>query len=169
MKNGVIDYAVYERGKDYLGTANIQLPEIVQKVLSYYAAGLGGDMEFPTGKVDAMEVTINWVTVTDSAYNLSTMREHQIEVRVAHGAYDQKKIAFLPEGVKYVMTIMPKSESMGQVQPSSPQAISGVYACHSFKMFIGNKLVRHVDPGNNINWDKDNGNILSGVNKILGK
>lgn len=169
MKTGVIDYAVYERGKEYLGTANVQLPDIAQKLLSYYAAGVGGDIEIPTGKVDAMEVTINWTTVTAAAYKMSTMRTHQIELRVAHSEFDQKKAAVQPEGVKYVLVVMPKSESMGQVQPSSPQAISGVYACLSFKMFIGNKLVRHVDPVNNINYDSENGNVLAKVNKILGK
>ena len=45
MKTGVIDYAVYERGKEYLGTANVQLPDIAQKLLSYYAAGVGGDID----------------------------------------------------------------------------------------------------------------------------
>ena len=168
-KVGVVDFAVFERGKDYLGMASVQLPTVNQKVIAYSAAGTGGDFEVPTGKIDPMSVTFNFHSVTDAATKLSTMRVHQVELRSVHQNYDPKKVAVNPEGIKYVMDIMPKSENFGQVQPASPQAVSGEYACHAFKMFIGNKLVRHVDPVKNINWDPDNGNLLAKYNKILGK
>jgi len=169
MKTGVIDFAIFKNGKEYLGAASVQLPDIVHKVISYSGAGLGGDIELPTAKVDPMEVTINWTTVTEAAYQLSTLRQHQIELRAVHQGLDRKAAAIAPEGVKYVLTVMPKSVGLGQVQPASPQAISGTYACHSVKMYMGGKLVRHVDPINNINWDADNGNALAAYNKILGR
>lgn len=169
MKTGVIDFAVFEDGKEYLGTANVQLPDITQKVIGVSAVGLGGDIEIPTGKVDAMSVTINFETVTPAASQLTTMRTHMIELRVAHQDYDRKTGSTSPAGVKYVMRVMPKTETLGQVQAASPQAVSGEYALHAIKIFHGNDLVRHVDPINNINWDKDNGNLLAGYQKILGK
>ena len=169
MKTGTIDFAVFEDGKEYLGLASVTLPNIAQKMLSVDMAGVGGTVEVPTGKVDAMSATFNFHSVTPAAYNLCTLRQHIVELREAHQDLDNASGALTPEGVKYVMSIMPKSETLGQVQPASPQAVSGEYAVHSVKMFFDGVLQRHVDPVNNINWDKDNGNILAAYNKVLGK
>lgn len=169
MKTGVIDFAVFENGSEYLGIANVQLSTITQKLITVSAVGLGGDIEIPTGKIDAMSVTLNFETVTEAAYQLSTMRTHMLELRTVHQNYDRKTGSVNPAGVKYVLRVMPKSENLGQVQPASPQAVSGEYALHALKMFFGNELIRHVDPINNINWDKDNGNLLAAYTKILGK
>ena len=169
MKTGVIDFAVFEDGNEYLGIANVQLSDITQKMISVSAVGLGGDIEIPTGKVDAMSCTINFETVTPAAYQLATLRTHLLELRTVHQNYDRKTGGIDPEGIKYVLRVMPKKETLGQVQPASPQAVSGEYAVHALKMFYGNELVRHIDPINNINYDKDNGNILAAYTKILGK
>lgn len=168
MKTGTIDFHVYEDGKKYLGMASVQLPNIAQKMLSVSVAGTGGDVEVPSGRVDAMTATFNFHTVTPAAYSLSTMRRHMVELREVHQDMDNASGALQGELVKYVMAIMPKSENLGQVQPSSPQAVSGEYAVHSLKMFFGGELQRHVDPVNNINWDKDNGNILGEYARMLG-
>ncbi len=169
MKTGVIDFAVFENGNEYLGIASVNFSDVTQKIINVSAVGLGGDIEIPTGKVDAMSVTLNFETVTPAAYQLATYRTHLLELRTVHQNYDRKTGSVNPEGVKYVLRVMPKVETLGQVQPASPQAVSGEYALHAVKMFFGNELVRHIDPINNINWDKDNGNVLAPYQKILGK
>lgn len=169
MKTGTVNFLVFEDGKEYLGMASVTLPNIAQKMLSVSVAGTGGDFETPSGRVDAMTATFNFHTVTPAAYSLSTLRRHIVELREVHQDVDNASGVINPDSVKYVMGIMPKSETLGQVQPSSPQAVSGEYAVHFIKMFYNNELQRHVDPINNINWDKDNGNILGEYDKILGK
>lgn len=168
-KTGVIDFAVFENGTEFLGIANVQLSTITQKLITVSSVGLGGDIEIPTGKIDAMSVTLTFKNVTKAAYQLSTLRTHLLDLRVVHQEFDRKSGNINPAGVKYVMRVMPKTENLGQVQPASPQEVSGEYALHALKLFFGNELIRHVDPMNNINWDKDNGNLLAGYQKILGK
>lgn len=168
-KNGTIDFAVYEDGREFLGFANVQLPDIVQKVLTVDVAGVAGTMEFPTGKVDAMTCTMNFHSVTPAAYSLSTMRQHIIELREVHQGFDAPAGSLESDGVKYIMAMMPKKVTLGQVQPASPQAVSGEYAVQSVKMLYNNELQVHVDPANNIFWDKDNGNVWAEYNKILGR
>ena len=168
MREGVMDFKVYEGTTNYLGIASVALPEITQKMLTVSGAGLGGDYEIPTGKVDAMSMTIRFRSLTYQQQQLTYMRKHTIELRAAH-LYDDPTYKNVSANlIKYVAVIMPKKITMGEISPASPQPVEGEFAVHKIEMYYGNELWLKVDPANNIYWDRYNGNFLDRYNKLLG-
>ena len=47
VKGGIIDYALYMDGKEFLGTARVTLPDISAKSFTANGAGIPGDVSFP--------------------------------------------------------------------------------------------------------------------------
>ena len=89
MDAGIINYAVYENGSEYLGMANVTLPNQSHKILTVNGAGIPGDIDLPVlGHKDAMRATFNFTDAPPAAYKLAEMRRHVIDIRAAHEEYD---------------------------------------------------------------------------------
>ena len=89
MNTGVINFAVYENGSEYLGLAKITLPDMTAKTFTVNGAGIPGDLEVPIpGHKDAMTVKIQFIDAPKSAYTLAEERVHILDCRAAHEEYD---------------------------------------------------------------------------------
>ena len=166
---GVIEYAIYENSKEYLGTANIQLPTIASKLFTVNGAGLGGDLDVPTRKKDAMHTTITFTDNGDGADKLSKETVHTLDCRVAHDVFDPKAGKMIIRKVKYIMECFPINQNEGTVTPANPQEGSVEMSVYSYKKYVDGKLVRHVDPSKLIDKDASGVNRWDKVKKALGK
>ena len=168
-QSGVIDYAIYENSKEYLGTANIQLPTITNKVITIGGAGMAGDVDVPIPKKDPMHCTITFTDNGIGADKLSKEIVHLLDCRVVHDVYDSKEGKMKSGKVKYIMKCIPITQTEGTVTPASAQEGSVEMSVLSFKKYVDGKLVRHVDPINYIDIDHSGINRLDRVKKALGK
>ncbi len=170
MNTGVINFAVYENGSEYLGLAKITLPDMTNKTLSVNGAGIPGDIDIPVpGHRDAMSVKIEFVDAPEAAYKLAEERQHILDCRAAHEEYDATTGAITVKAYKHILTVFPKSLGGGTVGTVAAQAVSGEYSCFARKDYIDGKLMLDYDPANFKDIDASGTDRLAAVRAALGK
>ena len=64
----VVNYAIYENATEYLGTTEVELPDIAFLTEEISGAGIGGKVEeIIMGHIEAMSTTFSFRTVTAAA------------------------------------------------------------------------------------------------------
>ncbi|MBE6537937.1 MAG: phage tail protein [Ruminococcaceae bacterium] len=170
MKAGVINFAVYENGSEYLGVAKVTLPDTENKTFTVNGAGIAGDIDLPVpGHRNAMTATITFTDATEAAYKLAENRKHTIDLRAAHEEYDSTSGALKVKAYKHILDIIPKKLGGGDVAPATPQSISGEYSVLARKDYIDGILVRDIDPVNFKDVGADGTDSLAEVRSALGK
>ncbi len=170
MDAGIINFAVYENGSEYLGMANVALPDRSNKKLTVNGAGIPGDIELPViGHRDAMTAKFTWTDVNSDTYKLWEQRRHLIDLRAAHEGYDSASGTIGVHAYKYVMEVIPTARTNGTVAPSSPQGSSIDVSVLSIKEYIDGKLVEDFEPINFKDIDSTGHDNLAAVRNALGK
>lgn len=169
MKTGTINYAIYEDGNEYLGTAKVTLPDATRKTLAVNGAGVAGDLEIPIPINEAETLKIDFITVSENAHKLAEYRVHTLDLRVAAQDYDSTMSKIGVSSHKHIVKVIPKTLGGGDVAPASAQAVSGEYNCISREEYIDGKLVEKYDPLNFVNIDASGNDNLAAVRSALGK
>lgn len=166
---GTIDFAVYEDSTEFVGMANVQLPDKNQKVITMNGAGIGGDVEVPmAGHYDAMTLTLAFRTYTEKLATLREHRRHQIELRVAQQNEDPVSGTLMVDTVKHVFVVVPKSAAGGTVAPAAAGDGNIVFSVRYWATYINGKKVDEVDQLNRV--DIVNGiDYNAPIRKALGK
>lgn len=164
-----IDFTIYQNSRDLIGVAKAKLPDIKFLTQSLTGAGVAGNMEAVLkGMVDAMTLGLDFISATDAAVNLCAPVKHNIDLRVAEQRWDTVAARSEVAGVKYVMVVIPKSFTPGQVAPASPADASGEYAVYYYAAYKGGKQLWEIDPYNYI--CKINGkDYMKEIRAALGK
>jgi len=170
MDSGIINYAVYEDGKEYLGMANVQLPDQVNKKLTVNGAGIPGDIDIPVvGHKDAMTCKFTFTDVNEQTYKICETRRHLIDIRAAHEQYDSVSGEIKVVAYKHVMELIPTGRTSGTVSPSSMQGSSVDFSVLSVKDYIDGTLVNDFEPINFKDIDASGTDRLASVRTALGK
>lgn len=166
---GTIDYSVYEDATEFVGIANVQLPEKVQKSITMNGSGIGGDVEVPIrGSYDAMTLTISFRTFSEKVAALREPRRHQIELRIAQQSEDPINGTTPVNAVKHVFIGVPKSASGGTVAPASAADCNVTFSVRYWATYVDGKKVDEIDQLNRV--DIVNGiDSNDPVRKALGK
>ena len=94
---------------EYLGTGEVEFPEIAFLAEEIKGAGIAGNIEaIVIGHLEAMTATFNFNTVTDAAIKLTEPRIHNIDCRVAQQVHDTRTGKTTQEAVKHILRTMPK-------------------------------------------------------------
>ena len=169
MKQGVIDFRVYEDGTEFLGVSKISLPDISFLTQNMSGAGIGGNMEVVLrGIIDSMSMTMDFKQTTDKTIQLAEPRPHNLSLCVAEQVEDMLNAKVSVENVKYVVIATPKTFKIGSIAPASSNDGSGEFAVRYFAMFIGGQRMIEVDPINSICYINGT-DYLADVRKALGK
>lgn len=146
-----IDFAVYENSKEMLGVAKATLPDIKFLTQTINGTGVGGNVEAVLkGMVDTMSLTLEFISATDSAVNLSTPVKHNIELRAAEQQWNSIGVKSVIEAIKYVMVVIPKSFNVGSVAPASSADSKSEFAVYYYAAYRGKKQLWEIDPYNYI-------------------
>lgn len=166
---GTVDFAVYEDSNEFIGIANVQLPDKNQKVITINGSGIGGDVEVPmVGHYDAMALTLAFRNYTSKLAKLREHRRHQIELRLAQEYEDPEHGTIGIDSIKHVFIGVPKSASGGSVAPAASSDGNVVLAVRYWATFIEGVKVDEIDQLNRI--DVVNGtDYNAAVRKALGK
>ncbi len=165
----IIDFEVYEDAVNFVGIANITPPDITYLSQTITGAGIGGNIEAVLiGMMEAMTCQMNFRSVTDAATKLAEPRKHNIDVRIAEQYWDTVDTAKEVQVDKFVMLVVPKTTSPGQIAPASASAASGQYAVYRYEAYKNGKELWCIDPFNYI--CRINGtDYMADVRKALGK
>lgn len=149
MDQSIINFAVYEDGKEYVGIAKATLPDLTSLTQSISGAGIAGNVEAVIiGHFDAMSLTLDFRTISSQSIRLSEPRRHNIDLRVAQQNENMTTAQLEVEKAKHIMVVVPKSDKGGSIAPASPSDGSGEYAVHYWATYINGKKVREIDPIN---------------------
>jgi hypothetical protein len=164
-----INFEVYKDSKMFCGVTKATLPNVqfIQQTVS--GAGIGGNVEtILPGMTEAMSLTLNFRTVTDNAIDLCQPKLHNIDLRIAEQIGDTVNGTKNIICDKYVMSVMPKQTSLGNVAPASPADASGEYSVQVFKGYKAGKLVFDIEPYN-YKCIINGTDYLAAVRKALGR
>lgn len=164
-----IDFEVYEDAKTLIGVAQVTLPEIAFMNTSITGAGVGGTVETPlAGMMEAMTLGLNFRSVTDAAVELAAPKKHNIDLRVAHQAWETTDVDKQVLADKYVMTVFPKKLAPGTIAPAAAADTNSEYSVYYFAAYKEGQRVIEIDPFNQICYI--NGvDHMADVRRALGK
>lgn len=92
VDESIINFALYEDANEYLGMAEVTLPELASLTQEITGAGIAGNVEAVIlGHFEAMTTTLNFRTVTRSAVSLNKPGYHTLTLRVAQQLKDTVK------------------------------------------------------------------------------
>lgn len=168
MPDKIVNYKVYKDAKDLLGTADVQFPDIESLAETIKGAGIAGEVELPTiGHIAAMNLTINWRTITGDTIALAAPVAHSLDFRVAQQSYDTGKGAITTNSVKHVVKAIPKKLTVGKVEAGGTADAGNEFSVTYYKMLIDGQVKVEVDPFNYI-FIIDGVDYLKDVRKSLG-
>lgn len=167
---GIIDFALYENGKEFIGMANVSLPNITNKMFTVNGAGIAGEYEIPVlGQTDSMSCTFTFTDNPKDAYKLANPGVHNIECRAVHEEFDTVTNKIRTTKYKHILKVIPKNQTGGTVAPASQQGATVECACLYREDWIDDKRVLLIDKPNNRNAGFDGVDINEQVNSALGR
>lgn len=169
IDQSVISFALYEDSTEYMGMANVTLPDLTALTQSINGAGIAGNVEAVLlGQFDAMTLGIKFRTLTPQVMKLAEPRIHNIELRIAQQNEDTVTGTLPINSVKHLFRVVPKSTKGGSIAPASPSDGSGEYAVRYWATFIDGKKMLEIDPMNFI-CVINGKDCTADVRKALGK
>lgn len=165
----VVNFAVYEDKNEFMGIADVQLPDLTALTQQISGAGIAGNVEaIIPGHFEAMTMTMNFRTTTTAALRLSEPRRHNLDIRVANQVEDTVAGRISNESVKHVLVVIPKKDGGGKLAPAAATDASGEYAVRYWATYVDGKKIREIDPMNSI-CIINGVDYLADVRKALGK
>lgn len=164
-----INFAVYEDNVEYVGMANVTLPNLAAIVQTLSGAGIAGNVEVPVlGHFDAMTLGLSFRTTTAQSVRLSEPRRHNIDLRAAQQIENTVAGQVEVQAVKHILVVIPKTDTGGTIAPAAQNGGSGEYAVRYWATYIDGTKVREIDPLNFI-CEVDGVDYLADVRKAIGK
>lgn len=146
LDEAVINFAVYEDATEFLGMAEVELPEITKLTAEMTGAGLNGTFNAPiAGHFEAMTATFNFRVPTKSQYSLFESRNHTLDLRAAQQQRDPVTGQIKTVAVKHVLVVTPTKLSPGKIAPASTADGSGEYSVSYYATYIDGKKVLEID------------------------
>lgn len=165
----VLTFDAYEDGTDYYGMAEVKLPDVSNLTTTVSGAGISGNVEASIlGFVDAMSMTMNFRTVTETSFRLAEPRRHTLDLRAVQQEEDVTTGEITKPVVKYIVVVTPKKLGLGTLKPASPADVSGEYSVSYIAAYINGKKMLEIDPYNFIYYVNGT-DYLAEVRNAIGK
>jgi len=145
----ITHFRIYEEGVNFMGIADVQLPDLESMTEEIKGAGISGAVESVTlGHYSAMTLSINWRVIEQDAIKLNEPRYHLLDIRVAQQSSDTSSSNITVDSVKHLVRCFPKKLGLGKLEVASPGDITSEYAVDYFATWIGNDKKIEIDPKN---------------------
>lgn len=166
---GTINFKVYEKEVNYLGIAEIALPDFEYATLAVSGAGLPGETEIPVlAQLKPLTTNITFLHANEAAAKLSTQEVHELALWIADEYLDSEAGQLDVDDRKIIMRVMQKKRTGGTLKPSSPQGVSGEYAVYYYAEYLNGKCTTLFDYFNNKYIDHSGVDRTEKINKALG-
>ncbi len=170
IPNILNDANIYVDGANWLGKAEVTLPEIAQEMKDYKAFGISGTVEVPIkGHVGKMEGTIKFKSMTADAANILYDPSHapMLDVRAAIQKYDPATGSMQTYPVKVTLRAFFKKVKLIDFKQASDADNEISYTAHYFKLEIDGKEIVEIDQFNYI-YKVNGKDIMADVRSAIG-
>ena len=145
------DFRVYHEGNDFLGVADVDLPDIEFMSETVKGAGIAGEVDSPTvGQLASMQLTLNWRTIAKSLTVLAQQKAHALDLRGAMQIFEAALGEYRQVPVKVVARCLPKKIGLGKLDKGSPTDSSSEFEIIYLKITIDYEDVIEIDKYNYI-------------------
>lgn len=161
-------FRVYKDGKDMLGVADVNLPDLEAMTDTIKGAGIAGEVDSPVlGHYGPMALTLNWRTISGDVLELAKPQAHHLELRAAIQVYDAGTGKYTAVAQKIVVKAVPKKTGLGKMDVGSAQDTGSEFEVNYIKIFMDEIEKLEIDKFNFI--CRINGeDILADTRKALG-
>lgn len=164
----LISFRVYEDGNDYIGVADVELPELEAMTDTVKGAGIAGEIDTPVlGHYSSMEMTLNWRTLEKENVRMGGFKSRTFDLRGAIQTKDSKTGGITVRKAKIVVQGMPKKISLGKLDTGSAMDTSTTLEVNYLKVSIDGETYLELDKYNYI-CIVDGVDYLSVVREALG-
>ncbi len=139
MDSAIINFAVYEDGKELVGMADLTLPDVTFLTQTISGSGLGGNVEAVLPLIDALTATLNFRVLNKSAAQLASPKKHMLDCRGAQQQIDDARGTVKEVAVKHVLCGTPKTFKPGKLAPASSGDTSIELALDSYTCYVEGK------------------------------
>ena len=145
----LINFRVYLQGKDLLGVADVELPELEAVTEEIKGAGLAGVVDAPiTGHMASMTLGLNWRTISGNVTLLAQPKAHHLDLRGSVQVYDAASGEYKSEAVKVVAKAIPKKTSLGKFDAGKAMETKSEFEVVYLKITLGDTEVVEIDKFN---------------------
>lgn len=144
------DYRGYYEGS-FIGTVDVELPELAWKSETTSGAGYMGDVEtISVAHLEAMEATINFHTATKIMHKLSAPKTHELVFRASLQGRETSRSVIVNTPYRVTILAEPKSISLGKMQTAAKMESGITMAVNYIEIAIDDKVITKIDKLNYI-------------------
>lgn len=168
MDSAIINFAVYENGKELVGMADLTLPDVTFLTQTISGSGLGGNVEAVLPLIDALTATLNFRVLNKSAAQLATPTQHTLDCRGAQQEIDNVRGTVKEVAVKHLLVGTPKTFKPGKLAPASSGDTSIELALDRYTCYVEGKKTIDIC-ARTMDCYINGVDYLKGTKKALGK
>ena len=147
----LINYRVYQNGKDLIGTADCDLPKLQPMTDTVKGAGIAGEIDSPVlGHYKSFDAAIKFRDLSPESANLASQAGKQLEFRGASQIYDSEQMKYVVRPIRVVMRGVPKNYDLGKADPGKPTDTTVHLEVTYIKIVIDGKEEVEIDKYNYI-------------------
>ncbi|WP_438770052.1 phage major tail tube protein [Brevibacillus sp. JB24b] len=147
----VNDYSVYLNGNEYLGAADVDLPDLESMTETINGAGLNGDLDIPIlGHYGSMTVTINWRVLENANFKLTRPEVHHLDFRSSIQVINKQTGKFDQVPLKVTIRGIPKNTTLGSFAVGSTMDNSNELEVVYIKILHNGETKLEIDKFNSI-------------------
>lgn len=147
----LINFRVYEDGRDLLGVADVQLPSIEPMTDTVKGAGIAGEVDSPVlGHFGSMTLTLNWRTVTKPTIHLAAQKAHSLDLRGAIQTFVASVGEYRAVPLKVKVRAIPKKTDLGKLDVGAGSDASNEFEVTYLKIILDGETLAEIDKYNYI-------------------
>lgn len=165
---GTIGAALYEDGRQYLGIADITMPDIEYATFTHSGLGACGQADYSIkAQFKPMKMTVNFTDNASACRTLAQQRMHNLTLNVCKQSHDYSDQQLHTVDEKYMVVCEPIKKTGGSIAPASPQNQSIEFSVFAIKHIVDGNTALHIDVMNYI-FEQDGVDYAADIRKALG-
>jgi P2 family phage contractile tail tube protein len=166
----LINYALWDPGEpaNFLGMADVVLPDIQHEIASIKGAGISGTIDYPVkGHFQNIVATFNFYTPTRDALKFLRQRGRQLDLRGAAEEVDSGTGNLTEVGVRVSMMTMPTGLNLGTFEVAAATGTAATVTVWQLAIYHDEERIIEIDKLNMKAWFGGQDD-LENVRRILG-
>ena len=164
----IASFEVYDEGKNLVGVADVELPELSYMSETIKGAGIAGEIDMPTiGQYGSMEMKLNFTSITDAFHKLSAPGTKGMECWAAQQVYDESTGRDVIQQVIVSVRGNVKNASLGKFAVGEAAGSAITMEVLRMKIEIDGKEVILIDKMNKV-ARFDGQDLLESVRRAVG-
>lgn len=143
------NFTGYRNGTEYMGVADVDLPDLESLAETVSGAGIAGEVESPTiGQFSSMTTTINWRVLERSNFKLARQEAQHIDFRGSIQTFDSATGTYQQVPLKVTIRGLPKTTPLGSLTVGGTMDNSNELEVIYIKIIYNGETVVEIDKFN---------------------